>query len=88
MVEVNEVPVVAAGQSRMADAEFSGAHGILACDLQSLLSLRHQPLRAVQPGGVAYNRIDVAGALYPCAGVYAVAEATGTIRKGDSVSLA
>jgi uncharacterized protein len=35
-----------------------------------------------------HNRIDVAGALYPCAGVYAVAEATGTIRKDDSVRLA
>jgi uncharacterized protein YcbX len=35
-----------------------------------------------------HNRIDVAGAMYPCAGVYAVAEATGTIRKDDSVSLA
>jgi hypothetical protein len=35
-----------------------------------------------------HNRIDVAGAMYPCAGVYAVAEATGTIRKGDGVSLA
>jgi uncharacterized protein len=34
-----------------------------------------------------HNRIDVAGALYPCAGVYAVAQATGTIRKGDIVSL-
>ena len=34
-----------------------------------------------------HNRIDVAGSLYPCAGVYAVAEATGTIRAGDSVSL-
>jgi uncharacterized protein len=34
-----------------------------------------------------HNRIDVAGALYPCAGVYAVAEATGTIRKDDGVSL-
>jgi uncharacterized protein YcbX len=34
-----------------------------------------------------HNRIDVAGALYPCAGVYAVAEATGTIRTGDSVRL-
>ena len=33
-----------------------------------------------------HNRIDVAGALYPCAGVYAVAESTGTIRKGDRVS--
>jgi uncharacterized protein YcbX len=35
-----------------------------------------------------HNRIDVAGSLYPCAGVYAVAEATGTIRKDDPVSLA
>jgi hypothetical protein len=34
-----------------------------------------------------HNRIDVAGALYPCAGVYAVAEATGTIRRDDRVSL-
>ncbi len=34
-----------------------------------------------------HNRLDVAGALFPCAGVYAVAAATGTIRTGDSVSL-
>jgi uncharacterized protein YcbX len=34
-----------------------------------------------------HNRIDVAGSLFPCAGVYAVAEATGTIRKNDRVSL-
>ena len=34
-----------------------------------------------------HNRIDVAGALYPCAGVYAVAESTGTIHKGDRISL-
>src|SRR5947209_12912339 len=34
-----------------------------------------------------HNRLDVAGALYPCAGVYAVAKAIGTIRKGDRVSL-
>jgi uncharacterized protein len=34
-----------------------------------------------------HNRIDVAGALYPCAGVYAVAEATGTIRQDDRGSL-
>ena len=27
------------------------------------------------------------GALYPCAGVYAVAETTGTVRKGDHISL-
>jgi uncharacterized protein YcbX len=37
---------------------------------------------------VRHNRIDVAGARYPCAGVYAVAKATGTIRTGDPVSLA
>jgi uncharacterized protein YcbX len=36
---------------------------------------------------VRHNRIDVAGTLYPCVGVYAVAEATGTIRKDDGVSL-
>jgi uncharacterized protein YcbX len=35
-----------------------------------------------------HNRIEVAGALYPCAGVYAVAEATGTVRRDDSVGLA
>jgi uncharacterized protein YcbX len=35
-----------------------------------------------------HNRIDVAGALYPCAGVYAVAEATGTIHEQDRVSIA
>jgi uncharacterized protein len=34
-----------------------------------------------------HNRIDVAGALYPCAGVYAVAEAKGMVRRDDSVSL-
>jgi len=34
-----------------------------------------------------HNRIDVAGMLYPCAGVYAVAETTGTIRKADPVAL-
>jgi hypothetical protein len=34
-----------------------------------------------------HNRLDVGGALYPCAGVYAVAQATGTIRKDDRVSL-
>jgi hypothetical protein len=34
-----------------------------------------------------HNRLDVGGALYPCAGVYAVAEATGTLRKDDPVSL-
>jgi uncharacterized protein YcbX len=35
-----------------------------------------------------HNRIDVAGSLYPCAGVYAVAEASGAIRRDDRVSLA
>jgi uncharacterized protein YcbX len=34
-----------------------------------------------------HNRLDVAGALFPCAGVYAVAEAAGTIRQDDQVSL-
>ena len=34
-----------------------------------------------------HNRIDVAGTPYPCAGVYAVAESKGTVRKGDPVSL-
>jgi uncharacterized protein YcbX len=34
-----------------------------------------------------HNRLDVAGMRYPCAGVYAVAEDTGTIRSGDTVSL-
>jgi uncharacterized protein len=34
-----------------------------------------------------HNRIDVAGSLYPCAGVYAVTKASGTIRKNDRVSL-
>jgi uncharacterized protein len=34
-----------------------------------------------------HNRIDVAGALYPCAGVYAVAQSTGAIHTGDRTSL-
>ncbi len=34
-----------------------------------------------------HNRLDVGGALYPCAGVYAVAQATGAIRKDARVSL-
>ena len=42
-----------------------------------------QVLKAI----VQHNRIDVAGSRYPCAGVYAVAKATGTIHKGDAVSL-
>jgi uncharacterized protein YcbX len=36
---------------------------------------------------VRHNRLDVAGMAYPCAGVYAVAEATGMMRTGDSVTL-
>jgi uncharacterized protein YcbX len=35
-----------------------------------------------------HNRLDVAGLWYPCAGVYAAAEASGTIRKDDPVTLA
>jgi uncharacterized protein len=34
-----------------------------------------------------HNRIDIEGALYPCVGVYAVAEGPGTIHEGDPVSL-
>ena len=34
-----------------------------------------------------HNRIDVAGSAYPCAGVYAVAQSIGTIRKGDDIGL-
>jgi uncharacterized protein YcbX len=33
------------------------------------------------------NRIDVAGSLYPCAGVYATVESPGTMRQGDPVAL-
>jgi uncharacterized protein len=36
---------------------------------------------------VRQNRLDVAGGLYPCAGVYAMVESAGTIRRGDVVSL-
>ena len=32
-------------------------------------------------------RLDVAGGLYPCAGVYAIVESAGMIREGDGVSL-
>ena len=35
-----------------------------------------------------HNRIDVAGLLFPCAGVYAVAEGDGTVRQERPVSLA
>jgi uncharacterized protein YcbX len=34
-----------------------------------------------------HNRLDVAGGLYPCAGVYAVVESVGTIRAVDHASL-
>jgi hypothetical protein len=37
---------------------------------------------------VRHDRTEVAGALYPCAGAYAVVETPGTIRAGDRVSLA
>jgi uncharacterized protein YcbX len=36
---------------------------------------------------LGHNRIDVDGSAYPCAGIYAVVEATGTIRRDDGVSL-
>jgi uncharacterized protein len=35
----------------------------------------------------AHNRLDIEGSLFPCAGVYAVAETTGAVHKGDSVSV-
>jgi uncharacterized protein YcbX len=34
-----------------------------------------------------HNRLDIAGGMYPCAGVYAVVQAEGTIREGDAVVL-
>ena len=36
---------------------------------------------------VRHNRLDVAGGLYPCAGVYTVVETPGTIHADDPVSL-
>jgi uncharacterized protein YcbX len=36
---------------------------------------------------VRHNRLEVAGALYPCVGVYAIAETAGTIRPGDPATL-
>ena len=36
---------------------------------------------------LGHNRIDVAGSLYPCVGIYAVVEAAGTARADDRVSL-
>jgi uncharacterized protein YcbX len=35
-----------------------------------------------------HNRLDVAGGLWPCAGVYAVVEAAGSTQQGDRVALA
>jgi uncharacterized protein len=35
-----------------------------------------------------HNRLDVAGGLWPCAGVYAVVEAAGTTELGDRVAVA
>jgi hypothetical protein len=35
-----------------------------------------------------HNRLDVGGGLWPCAGVYAIVEATGTTATGDVVALA
>lgn len=37
---------------------------------------------------VRHNRLEVGGALLPCAGVYAVVTAPGTMRSGDQVMLA
>jgi uncharacterized protein YcbX len=34
-----------------------------------------------------HNRLEVGGALYPCAGVFAVVETPGTVRTGDAVHL-
>jgi len=34
-----------------------------------------------------HNRIDVAGGLYPCAGVYATVAAPGTVRAGETAVL-
>jgi uncharacterized protein len=36
---------------------------------------------------VRHNRIDVAGGLYPCAGVYATVTSPGTVRAGDTAVL-
>jgi uncharacterized protein len=36
---------------------------------------------------IQYNRIDVGGGRFPCAGVYAVVEAPGTMRPGQGVAL-
>jgi uncharacterized protein YcbX len=43
---------------------------------------------AILRGLAEHNRLDVPGrGLYPCAGVYALMEAGGTIRTGDACSL-
>jgi MOSC domain-containing protein len=34
-----------------------------------------------------HNRLDVAGGLFPCAGVYAVVDAAGTAKEGDAVAV-
>jgi uncharacterized protein YcbX len=36
---------------------------------------------------VRHNRVDVAGSLYPCAGVYAIVATPGVTGAGDRVSL-
>ncbi len=51
------------------------AQGDLPKDIEILRTLVH------------HHRVDVAGGLRPCAGVYAVVEASGTATKGDRVSL-
>ena len=50
---------------------------------QGDLPADHSILRTL----VRHNRQDVAGGLFPCAGVYAVVVTPGTIRQGDRVSL-
>ena len=50
-------------------------HGDLPKDTQVLKAL------------LRHNRLDVEGELFPCAGVYAVPQASGAIRRGDHVSL-
>jgi len=58
--------------------------------LVGLIQWEHATTFPGDPGilkGLGHNRIDVAGSLYPCAGIYTVVEATGTIRGNDRVSL-
>ena len=54
---------------------------------EPLIGRRSSLVACSRNPGVAHNRIDVAGRLYPCAGVYAVVETAGTMRAGDRVSL-